>query len=283
MTSETSATTGTSATSDNSPIGVFDSGVGGLTVARAIVDQLPDESMIYIGDTANSPYGDKSLAVVRELATAIADDLVDRGCKMIVVACNTASAAFLRDARERYPVPVVEVILPAVRRAVTTTRNGRVGVIGTHATIASGAYQDLFRANPTVEVFAQACPQFVPFVERGITTGRQILGLAEAYLEPLKDEGVDTLVLGCTHYPLLTGVLQLVMGDEVTLVNSAEETMKTVYRTLNDRGILADSDPGRTAVHSFESTGDPRRFAHLASRFLGPQVTGVSQIPEILR
>ncbi|MCI1257255.1 MULTISPECIES: glutamate racemase [Corynebacterium] len=268
---------------DNSPIGVFDSGVGGLTVARAIVDQLPGESMIYIGDTANSPYGDKPLAVVRELATAIADDLVERGCKMIVVACNTASAAFLRDARERYPVPVVEVILPAVRRAVTVTRNGRVGVIGTRATITSGAYQDLFRANPNVEVFARACPQFVPFVERGITTGRQILGLAETYLEPLKDEGVDTLVLGCTHYPLLTGVLQLVMGDEVTLVSSAEETMKTVYRTLNDGGILADDDPGRTPVHTFESTGDPRRFAQLASRFLGPQVTSVSQIPEILR
>lgn len=272
---------------DNSPIGVFDSGVGGLTVARAIVDQLPEESMIYIGDTANSPYGDKPLAVVRELATAIADDLVDRGCKMIVVACNTASAAFLRDARERYPVPIIEVILPAVRRAVSVTRNGRVGVIGTHATITSGAYQDLFRANPNVEVFAQDCPQFVPFVERGITTGRQILGLAEAYLEPLKDEGVDTLVLGCTHYPLLTGVLQLVMGDDVTLVNSAEETMKTVYRTLNERGILADRSSadraGEQPVHTFESTGDPQRFAHLASRFLGPQVTSVSQIPEILR
>jgi glutamate racemase len=268
---------------DNSPIGVFDSGVGGLTVARAIVDQLPEESMIYIGDTANSPYGDKPLAVVRELATSIADDLVDRGCKTIVVACNTASAAFLRDARERYPVPNIEVILPAVRRAVSVTRNGRVGVIGTHGTITSGAYQDLFRANPNVEVFAQACPQFVPFVERGITTGRQILGLAEAYLEPLKDEGVDTLVLGCTHYPLLTGVLQLVMGDDVTLVNSAEETMKTVYRTLNEGGILADRSEGDQPVHTFESTGDPQRFAHLASRFLGPQVTSVSQIPEILR
>jgi glutamate racemase len=268
---------------DNSPIGVFDSGVGGLTVARAIVDQLPEESMIYIGDTANSPYGDKPLAVVRELATSIADDLVDRGCKTIVVACNTASAAFLRDARERYPVPIIEVILPAVRRAVSVTRNGRVGVIGTHGTITSGAYQDLFRANPNVEVCAQACPQFVPFVERGLTTGRQILGLAEAYLEPLKDEGVDTLVLGCTHYPLLTGVLQLVMGDDVTLVNSAEETMKTVYRTLNEGGILADRSEGDQPVHTFESTGDPQRFAHLASRFLGPQVTSVSQIPEILR
>jgi glutamate racemase len=288
----------------NAPIGIFDSGVGGLTVARAIVDQLPGESTIYIGDTANSPYGDKPLAVVRQLATAIADDLVERGCKMIVVACNSASSAFIRDARERYPVPVVEVILPAVRRAVATTRNGRIGVIGTHATITSGAYQDLFAASPNVEVFAQACPQFVPFVERGITSGRQLLGLAENYLEPLKDAGVDTVVLGCTHYPLLTGVIQLVLGDEVTLVSSAEETAKMVYRTLSEKDLLAD-DPADAAdaatatdasdatvatetvdssgiFRTFESTGDPQRFAHLAARFLGPSVAGVSQIPEML-
>ncbi|MDN6438519.1 MAG: glutamate racemase [Corynebacterium nuruki] len=281
MTGDTAADQ--AATSDNSPIGVFDSGVGGLTVARAIVDQLPRESMVYIGDTANAPYGDKPLATVRQLATAVADEIVDRGCKMIVVACNTASAAFLRDARERYPVPVVEVILPAVRRAVSATRNGRVGVIGTHATITSGAYQDLFRANPTVEVFARECPLFVPFVERGITSGRQMLGLAESYLEPLKDQGVDTLVLGCTHYPLLTGVIQLVMGDDVTLVNSAEETAKMVYRTLSERNLLADDDPDRRPEHSFEATGDPQRFAHLASRFLGPSVTSVSHIPDLLR
>jgi glutamate racemase len=268
---------------NNAPVGVFDSGVGGLTVARSIVDQLPGESMIYIGDTANAPYGDKPLAQVRELATAVADELVDRGCKMLVVACNSASAAFLRDARERYPIPVVEVILPAVRRAVSVTRNGRVGVIGTRATINSGAYQDLFRANPGVEVFAQACPLFVPFVERGITSGRQMLGLAESYLEPLKDRGVDTLVLGCTHYPLLTGVIQLVMGDDVTLVNSAEETAKLVYRTLSEQDLLADDEPGRPTEHSFESTGDPQRFAHLASRFLGPSVTSVSRIPDLLR
>ncbi|MGO1950749.1 MAG: glutamate racemase, partial [Mycobacteriaceae bacterium] len=222
----------------NAPIGIFDSGVGGLTVARTIIDQLPGESTIYIGDTANTPYGDKPLAVVRELATGIADELVERGCKMIVVACNSASAAFLRDARERYPVPVVEVILPAVRRAVSATRNGKIGVIGTQATVTSGAYQDLFNASPNVEVFARACPQFVPFVERGITSGRQLLGLAETYLEPLKDNGVDTVVLGCTHYPLLTGVIQLVMGDDVTLVSSAEETAKQVYRTLSEQDLL---------------------------------------------
>ncbi|OLT55922.1 glutamate racemase [Corynebacterium sp. CNJ-954] len=265
------------------PIGIFDSGVGGLTVARSVIDQLPGESVIYIGDTANSPYGDKPLATVRQLATAIADQLVERGCKMIVVACNSASAAFLRDARERYPVPVVEVILPAVRRAVSVTRNNRIGVIGTQATVTSGAYQDLFAASPNVEVVAQACPQFVPFIERGITSGRQLLGLAETYLEPLKDAGVDTVVLGCTHYPLLTGVIQLVMGDDVTLVSSAEETAKMVYRSLSEKDLLAEPVPGTAPELTFESTGDPARFASLASRFLGPSVAGVSRIPELLR
>lgn len=268
---------------NNAPIGVFDSGVGGLTVARAIVDQLPHENLVYIGDTANSPYGDKSLARVRELSIGIADTLAERGCKMIVVACNSASSAFIRDARERYSVPVIEVILPAVRRAAAATRNGKIGVIGTQATVNSMSYQDLFMAIPGVEAYAQACPQFVPFVERGITSGRQLMGLAEDYLAPLKAKEVDTLVLGCTHYPLLTGVVQLVMGDEVTLINSAEETAKTVYRALAERNLLADEDPERKVELSFESTGDPQRFAKLAGRFLGPAITSVSQIPEMVR
>ena len=268
---------------NNAPIGIFDSGVGGLTVARTIVDLLPHESIIYIGDTANSPYGDKTIAQVREYARMVADELVARGVKMIVIACNTATAAFMRDARERYPVPVVEVILPAVRRAVSATRNNRIGLIGTQATVTSGAYQDLFAASPGVTAVAQACPQFVPFVERGITSGRQIHALAEGYLEPLKEAGVDTVVLGCTHYPLLTGVVQFVMGEDVTLVNSAEETAKMVYRTLAESGQLADNDPERQATLSFESTGDPHRFAQLAQRFLGPKITSVSQIPELLR
>ncbi len=265
--------------SNNAPIGIFDSGVGGLTVARTIVDLLPDEDVIYIGDTAHAPYGDKPLAEVRKYSERIADELVARGCKMIVIACNSASAAFVRDARERYPIPVVEVILPAVRRAVAATRNGKVGIIGTTATVTSQAYQDLFAASPQVTATAQACPQFVPFVERGITSGRQIVGLAETYLEPLKDAGVDTVVLGCTHYPLLTGVIQLVMGEDVTLVSSAEETAKMVYRTLSETDQLAE--PGGQRSLSFESTGDPQRFANLATRFLGPAITSVSQIPDL--
>lgn len=250
------------------PIGIFDSGLGGLTVARTIMDQLPDESIIYIGDTANGPYGPRPIAEVRELSRAIADDLVARGCKMIVIACNTATAAFLHDARERYTVPVVEVIRPAVRRAMMTTRNRRVGVIGTQGTINSGAYQDLFAVNPAVDAYAVACPDFVPFVERGITSGRQILGVAEGYLAPLQAAGVDTLVLGCTHYPLLSGIIQLAMGDEVTLVSSAEETAKDVLRKLTELDLLAPT--GNTPHRVFESTGDPALFGQLAARFLGP-------------
>lgn len=264
--------TGTSG--NNAPIGIFDSGFGGLTVARAVMDQLPGESVLYIGDGANGPYGPKPLAEVREHATAIADELVERGCKMIVIACNTATAAFLHDARERYSVPVVEVIQPAVRRAMATTRNGKVGVIGTLATIRSGVYQDLFAINPNVEVTAAACPAFVEFVERGITHGRQILGVAQGYLEPLQAAGVDTLVLGCTHYPLLSGVIQLAIGDEVTLVSSAEETAKDVLRILTERDMFADADHAPTRV--FESTGDPETFNRLGARFLGPAVAAVS-------
>lgn len=272
----------------NAPIGVFDSGVGGLTVARAIIDQLPGERVRYVGDTANGPYGPLPIAQVRRHALVVADHLVESQVKMLVIACNTASAACLADARERYDIPVVEVIRPAVRRAVATTRSGRIGVIGTSATIGSGAYQDAFDAARDVQVHAVACPSFVDFVERGITSGRQILGLARAYLEPLQRARIDTLVLGCTHYPLLTGVLQLVMGQDVTLVSSAEETAKEVYRRLTEADLLADSDPENEGMdgtaaderpssrrHEFLATGDPEPFTRLGRRFLGPEIGAV--------
>jgi glutamate racemase len=261
----------------DAPIGIFDSGVGGLTVARAILDQLPDEELRYVGDTAHSPYGPKPIAQIRRHALEVCDHLVGSGVKMLVIACNAASAACLRDARERYEVPVVEVIVPAVRRAVAATRTGEVGVIGTVATVTSGAYQDAFAAAPGVSVTAVACPRFVDFVERGTTSGRQILGLTQSYLEPLLARGVDTLVLGCTHYPLLTGVIGLVMGDGVTLVSSAEETAKDVYRVLTAAGSLRP--PGRGALHRFAATGDPATFQRLGRRFLGPvigQVDGIA-------
>jgi len=260
------------------PVGVFDSGVGGLTVARAVIDQLPDEDIIYVGDTANGPYGPLTIPEIRAHALAIGDDLVSRGVKALVIACNSASSACLRDARERYaPVPVVEVILPAVRRAVAATHNGRIGVIGTEATIASGAYQDAFAAARDTVVTGVACPRFVDFVERGVTSGRQVLGLAEGYLEPLQRAGVDTLVLGCTHYPLLSGLIQLAMGEAVTLVSSAEETAKDLLRVLTELDLLRPHDaPPATRV--FEATGDPEAFTRLAARFLGPALDGVRPV-----
>lgn len=260
------------------PIGVFDSGVGGLTVARAIADQLPHERLRYVGDTANGPYGPLPIARVREHALAIADELVSGGVKLLVMACNTASAACLRDARERYDIPVVEVVVPAVRRAVACTRNGRVGVIGTVGTIRSGAYQDAFAAARDVTVTSAACPRFVDFVERGVTSGRQVLGLAQAYLEPLQQADVDTVVLGCTHYPLLTGVLQIVMGDGVTLVSSAEETVKDVVRVLTEHDLLAEPDDRDFAGYELVATGPIEPFGRLARRFLGPDFGSVAPL-----
>ena len=265
---------------NNSPIGIFDSGVGGLTVARAIIDQLPFESVIYLGDTANTPYGPKSIQEVRTLALDVMDRLVDEGVKLLVIACNTASAAVLRDARERYTegrgIPVVEVIQPAVRKAVASTRNGRVGVIGTTATISSRAYDDAFAAAVDLELVSVACPEFVDFVERGITSGPEVITLAETYLEPIKAAEVDTLVLGCTHYPLLTGALAYVMGENVTLVSSAEETAKDVYRTLVAHNLLR-TEQTKPELR-FQATGDAQSFATLARRFLGPEVQNVEQI-----
>jgi glutamate racemase len=262
------------------PIGVFDSGVGGLTVARAIIDQLPNESIIYVGDTANTPYGPKPLSQVRELALAVMDKLVDEGVKVLVIACNSASAAVLRDARERYTegrgIPVVEVIQPAVRRAVASTSNGKVGVIGTQATIASKAYDDAFAAAVDVELVSAACPSFVEFVERGITSGPEIISAARQYLEPLKHAGVDTLVLGCTHYPLLTGAISLVMGYGVNLVSSAEETAKDLYKVLVDKDLLRTEKALPTL--SFRATGDAESFEKLAKRFLGPEVSKVEKL-----
>lgn len=265
---------------NDAPIGIFDSGVGGLTVARAIIDQLPNESIIYLGDTANSPYGPKSIPEVRELALEVMDRLVDEGVKLLVIACNSASAAVLRDARERYTVgrqiPVVEVIQPAVRRAVAATRNRKVGVIGTAATVTSKAYDDAFAAAVDLEIHSAACPQFVEYVERGVTSGPELLKIAEEYLAPIKAAGVDTLVLGCTHYPLLTGAISYVMGEDVTLVSSAEETAKDVYRTLVAHNLLRTADSKPTL--RFMSTGETKSFEKLARRFLGPEVAHVEHL-----
>ncbi|MBG0828390.1 glutamate racemase [Planomonospora sp. ID67723] len=253
-------------------IGIFDSGVGGLTVARAIIDQLPGESVFYVADTARQPYGPKSIAQVRAYALEVMDHLVEHDVKMLVIACNSASAAVLRDARERYDVPVVEVIQPAARRAVRATRNGRVGVIGTRATIESMAYHDAFAAAPDVTLTGVAAPRLVEFVERGETMSEELIETVRGYLEPVLTDGCDTLILGCTHYPLLTGAISYVAGDGVTLVSSADETAKDVFRILHDRGLAAATGTPR---HRFRATGDTDLFAQLGRRFLGPEIQEV--------
>jgi len=256
----------------DAPIGVFDSGVGGLTVSRAIIDQLPRESILYVGDTVHSPYGPKPIAAVREYALAVMDDLVAQGVKLLVIACNTASAAVLRDARERYTIgsgiPVVEVIQPAVRSAVRQTRSKRIGVIGTEGTINSRAYEDAFAAASDLQLFTQACPRFVEFVEAGDTSSPELRAVAEQYLAPLREARVDTLVLGCTHYPLMSAAVQYVMGPEVRLVSSADETAADVYRTLVDRRRQVVVPEARQAL---PGAGDlagraPRDGRHRAAR-----------------
>ncbi|HNM96812.1 MAG TPA: glutamate racemase [Marmoricola sp.] len=260
----------------DAPIGIFDSGFGGLTVARAVIDQLPHESVLYLGDTARQPYGPKPLSEVREYALECLDHLVDQGVKALVIACNSASAAVLRDARERYDLPVIEVILPATRRAVSATHNGRIGVICTRATAESMAYDDAFAAAPHITLSTQACPQFVDFVESGVTSGPEVLAVAHDYLDPLAAKGVDTVILGCTHYPLLTGVISYVLGDGVTLVSSAEECAKDVFRMLVQHDLLRSPSLGQPS-HRFLTTGQPGEFAALGRRFLGPELEQVDQ------
>jgi glutamate racemase len=266
----------------DAPIGIFDSGFGGLTVARAVLDQLPHEPIVYLGDTARQPYGPKPISEVRQYALECLDHLVGEGVKAVVIACNSASAAMLRDARERYPVPVVEVIFPATRRAVSATRTGRVGVICTEATKMSMAYDDAFAAAPQVSLTTRACPRFVEFVEAGVTSGTELLQVAHEYLDPLALDGVDTLVLGCTHYPLLTGVISYVLGDDVTLVSSADETAKDVYSLLVRQG-LERSDVLPSPVHRFLTTGDPEEFRDVGRRFLGPELDLVDRFAESVR
>jgi glutamate racemase len=265
----------------DAPIGIFDSGVGGLTVARAVLDLLPHEPVLYVGDTARGPYGPRPIPEVRAFALDVMDHLVDQGVKLLVIACNSASAAVLRDARERYAVPVVEVIQPAVRRAVRVTRNGRVAVIGTRATITSGAYGDAFAAAPHITLLQQACPRFVEFVEAGVTGGAELQAVAHDYLDPIVERDIDTVVLGCTHYPLLAGVISYVVGADVTLVSSADETAYVVYRTLVAHGLERDASLPEPS-HRFLATGDPAPFTTLARRFLGPEVVAVEHATEVI-
>jgi glutamate racemase len=260
--------------SDPRPIGVFDSGVGGLTVARAILDLLPNEPLLYVGDGARSPYGPKPVEDIRRYALEIADYLVRRDVKLLVVACNSVEVSAIGDIAVRAGIPVVGVIDPGVRAAVHATRNGRIGMIGTQATVASGAYERALAATGAkADLWSQSCPAFVGFVERGDTTSDELRAVARGYLEPLVREGVDTLILGCTHYPLLSGLLQMELGPDVVLVSSAEETAKDVYATLANGELRHGGTTGPS--HEFLTTGDPLQFQSLVERFLGPSVAEV--------
>jgi len=262
---------------NKAPLGVFDSGIGGLTVARALFERLPRESVIYFGDTARVPYGPKSPDTVRRYSGEILNFLLGRGVKAVVVACNTSTAHALPYLKERSSVPVVGVIEPGARAAVAATTTGTIGVIGTAGTVASGAYERAIKAlRLDAKVHSQACPLFVPLVEEGWFEHPAAELIAREYLEPLKRARIDVLVLGCTHYPLLKPLLSRVMGAEVRLVDSAEETAKTVSQELERLGLLAN---GGSHEHRFVVSDDEPHFRKVGALFLGEKLTQVEVVP----
>lgn len=257
---------------------MFDSGFGGLTVARALIDLMPGEDLVYIGDTGRYPYGPRPLDQVRDFALEITARLVhDHDVKLVIVACNTATAAALGDLQTTFSVPVVGVIEPGVDSLVQATRNRRIGVIGTVGTITSGAYQRAVQDRcRDVELTCSACPGFVEFVERGETGSDQVYVLAERLLAPVKAAGIDTLLLGCTHYPFLARTLSDVMGRDVVLVSSADETAFSVARQIEGQDL--EAPPGRRPTHRWLSSGDVAWFRELGSQLLGPELDHVESL-----
>ena len=254
------------------PIGVFDSGIGGLTVVKALREELPSESIVYFGDTARVPYGTKSKTTIVKFSLENVEFLLRFGVKCIVIACNTSSSWALPTLRKYFKVPIIGVIRPGALAAVSQTRNKRVGVIGTTATIHSGAYEAaIHRLDPAVKVFSQSCPLFVPLVEEGWLTGAICRQVAEQYLRPLMRQDIDTLILGCTHYPLLTSTIQQVMGPRVTLVDSAKQTVDEVRGVLMGNDTLCDRR--LKPRYRFFVTDEPTHFNRIGHQFLG-QVQG---------
>lgn len=273
------------AATDPRPVAMFDSGFGGLTVARAFIDLLPAEDLVYVGDTGRYPYGPRPLDEVAGFAHQIGHYLVDRhDVKLLVVACNTAAAAALRSLQEDLDVPVVGVIEPGVRSLVRATVTGRVGVIATVGTVRSGAYRRaLTAAGALVEATIAACPGFVEFVERGDTDSDQVVVLAERLLAPVIEAEVDALLLGCTHYPFLARTLSDVVGRDVVLVSSAEETAfavrSLVEGTAGDGLSIGPNRPDHLGRHHFVSSGDVERFRELGGRLLGPELAAAERAP----
>jgi glutamate racemase len=259
------------------PIGLFDSGVGGLTVLREVAKQLPAESTVYFGDTARVPYGSKSRDVITRFSLEIAQFLLQEKVKMVVVACNTASAFSLSVLRSRFDVPVIGVIEPGAQAALAATKSGRVGVIGTEGTIESQAYTEaIHKLKKDVNVFGQACPLIVPLVEEGWLEKPVALEIVKEYLTPLLANNIDSLVLGCTHYPLLKNILSKVAGASVRLIDSAEETARTVGREL--KTLKLESPAGTPLVRRFFVSDAPEKFEKIGQRFLGQAIPGVKHV-----
>ncbi len=255
--------------SGEAAIGIFDSGIGGLTVYQQIARLLPAENLIYLGDTARCPYGTKSHDVVTRYACENSDFLAERNIKMLVVACNTVSAVALLALQERYSIPVIGVIQPGASAAVQSSQNGKIGVIGTEATIASGAYTQALRGlDSSLEIYTRACPLLVPLVEEGWVENAVARSTVALYLRSLKQSGIDTLILGCTHYPLLKKTIAAYLGDQVALIDSAEETARVVSATLAHHRTQSNG-PGQG---SFFVTDSPDQFIKVGARFLGDVV-----------
>ena len=268
------------------PIGMFDSGFGGLTVARSVIDLLPSEDLVYIGDTARYPYGPKPASEVRSYAIELATSLVrDFNAKLIIVACNTAASVALGELQSLLSVPVIGVVEPGAQALVEATTNNRVAVIGTVGTIASGAYESAVasashKVSREVSLTATACPGFVEFVERDETSGQAVTKLAENLLAPIRKAGVDALLLGCTHYPYLSAVISEVMGSGVKLINSADATASEVRDVLIKNNFSRSVDDEVKSSHEFYSSGDVQHFAELGRRFLGPELSLAKQWPK---
>ncbi|MEK6673116.1 MAG: glutamate racemase [Nitrospirota bacterium] len=259
------------------PIGFFDSGIGGLTVLKEVSSVLPEENTLYLGDTARVPYGIRSAETVIRYSLENTDFLVSKGIKLLVVACNTASAVSLEEIKKRLHVPVIGVIEPGSRAAVRATRNKKIGVVGTETTINSSAYSRTIREMASsIEVFGLPCPLFVPLVEEGFTDDEVAEMVAERYLKGLREKGIDTLVLGCTHYPLLKGVISRLMGDGIVLIDSAKETALEIRDTLVRDGMLSGTsmEPSRM----FFVTDAPERFVRVGERFLGNKIEHIQKI-----
>ncbi len=265
------------------PVGIFDSGIGGLTVLKELLAVLPNESTIYLGDTARVPYGIRSAGTVTTYSFENTRFLFSMGIKLLVVACNTVSAISIDAIRASVGIPVVGVIEPGARAAAAATRNNKIGVIGTDATIRSGSYTRAIKAvNSSIEVFNLPCPLFVPLVEEGWTDGAIVELTAERYLRNIKDKGIDTLVLGCTHYPLLKDVLSKIMGNGVVLIDSAIETARDIRSRLEDLSLLREREDG--ALREFYVTDSPERFVTVGERFLGKRIDYIKKIelnPEV--